>query len=161
MRPKGVPERHRVASPGDGTTDLRLVLVARGARGFASGYFTVVLGVELHRLALSTIEVGIVLGAVVVALVRNFSVSYEAAAGSGIAGQLRAFERAAQARPSNETLRSFSYQFLRTHPIGSGDAVVISLAGSGRVVTRRYQPPGADPRGPPPRSPRHLASARE
>lgn len=88
----------------------------------------------------------LVLGAVVVALVRNFSVSYESAAASSIAGQLRAFERSAQARPAGETLRTFAYRFLRTHPIGSGDAVVVALSGSGRVVTGRYRPLVADPR---------------
>lgn len=44
--------------------DLRRILFARGARGLASGYFAVVLGVELHHQGLSGIEVGLVLGAV-------------------------------------------------------------------------------------------------
>ncbi len=44
--------------------DLRRILLARGARGLASGYFAVVLGVELHHQGLSGIEVGLVLGAV-------------------------------------------------------------------------------------------------
>lgn len=88
----------------------------------------------------------LVLGAVVVALVRNFSVSYEAAAASAIAGQLRAYEQAASARPPTETLRAFSARFLRTHPIGAGNAVIVSLAGGDRVVTGRYGPLLADPR---------------
>ncbi len=44
--------------------DLRRILFARGARGLASGYFAVVLGVELHHQGLSGIEVGLVLGAI-------------------------------------------------------------------------------------------------
>lgn len=44
--------------------DLRRIFSARGARGLASGYFTVVLGVELHHQGLSSIEVGLVLAAV-------------------------------------------------------------------------------------------------
>ncbi len=87
----------------------------------------------------------LVLGAVVVALVRTFSLSYEAAAASAIAGQLRAFGQAAQARPAGESLRTFAYRFLRTHPIGAGDAVVVALTGQGRVVTGRYGPLVADP----------------
>ena len=47
-----------------GNGDLRRILFARGARGLASGYFAVVLGVELHHQGLSGIEVGLVLGAV-------------------------------------------------------------------------------------------------
>ena len=44
--------------------DLHRILFARGARGLASGYFAVVLGVELHHQGLPGIEVGLVLGAV-------------------------------------------------------------------------------------------------
>ena len=44
--------------------DLRRILLARGARGLASGYFAVVLGVELHHQGLPGIEVGLVLGTV-------------------------------------------------------------------------------------------------
>ncbi len=44
---------------------MPVVLVVRAARGLASGYFAVVLGVELHRRGLSGLEVGGVLGAVV------------------------------------------------------------------------------------------------
>ena len=50
--------RHRAGA------DLVRILVARGARGLASGYLAVVLGVELHHEGLSSIEVGLVLGAV-------------------------------------------------------------------------------------------------
>lgn len=95
--------------------------------------------------ALHAAVLALVLGAVVVALLRTFSLSYQAAAASGIAGQLRAFEQAARARPPAEPLRSFAYRFLRTHPIGAGDAVVVALLGDGRVVTGRYRPLVADP----------------
>lgn len=100
----------------------------------------------------------LVLGAVVVALVRNFSLSYEAAAASSIAGQLRAFEQVAETRPASESLRRFSVRFLETHPIGAGDAVVVSLAGSGLVVTGASDPLVRDARirafftSPPPRT---------
>ncbi len=95
--------------------------------------------------ALHAAVLAIVLGAVVVALSRAFSSSYQSAAASEIAGQLRAFEQGAQARPAVEPLRGFAYRFLRTHPVGPGDAVVVSLLGDGRVVTGRYQPLLADP----------------
>ena len=44
--------------------DLRKILLARGARGLNSGYFAVVLGVELHHQGLSGVAVGLVLAAV-------------------------------------------------------------------------------------------------
>ena len=44
--------------------DLRRVLFARGARGLTSGYFAVILGVELHHQGVSGLAVGLVLGAV-------------------------------------------------------------------------------------------------
>ena len=44
--------------------DLRKILLARGARGLNSGYFAVVLGVELHHQRLSGVAVGLVLAAV-------------------------------------------------------------------------------------------------
>ncbi len=44
--------------------DVRRILIARGSRGLASGYFAVVLGVELHGQGLSGVEVGLILGAV-------------------------------------------------------------------------------------------------
>ena len=56
----GIAARGRSGQGGD----LRRILVARGARGLASGYFAVILGVELHRQGRSGIEVGLVLGAV-------------------------------------------------------------------------------------------------
>lgn len=48
-----------------GDRDLRRILLGRGARGIASGYFAVVLGVELHRQGLSGVEIGLVLAGVV------------------------------------------------------------------------------------------------
>lgn len=59
----------RATSTGTGARaggDLGRILVARGARGLASGYFAVVLGVELHHEGLSSIKVGLVLAALLV-----------------------------------------------------------------------------------------------
>jgi signal transduction histidine kinase len=75
------------------------------------------------------------LGAVTLALVRSFSASYEAAAAAEIGGQLHQYEQAALTRPTGESLRSFSVQFLQTHPIAAGDTVIVSIVGAGLVVT--------------------------
>ena len=47
-----------------GNGDLRRIFFARGSRGLASGYFAVVLGVELHHQGLTGISFGLVLAAV-------------------------------------------------------------------------------------------------
>ena len=49
---------------GTASADLRRIMVARGVRGLASGYLSVVIGVELHRQGLSGLQIGFVLGAI-------------------------------------------------------------------------------------------------
>ena len=49
---------------GTASADLRRTMVARGVRGLASGYLSVVIGVELHRQGLSGLQIGFVLGAI-------------------------------------------------------------------------------------------------
>jgi signal transduction histidine kinase len=98
------------------------------------------------RLAsLHAIVLALVLGAVVVALVRSFSTSYEAAAAADIGGRLKLYQQDALARPSSENLRTFSYQFLQTHPLAPGDSIIIALVGSGLVVTGNSAPLIHDP----------------
>lgn len=88
----------------------------------------------------------VALGVVTVALVRSFSASFEAAAANDLGGQLREFQQSAVTRASNETLRAFSIHFLQTHPLASGETVIISIAGQGLVVTGTSAPLVADAR---------------
>ena len=93
------------------------------------------------RLALfHALVLALVLGAVVIALVRSFSASYESAAASAIGRQIDQFAVAASARPVTQNLRSFSVQFLQSHPLAAGDAVVVALIGAGLVVTGNTTP---------------------
>lgn len=80
------------------------------------------------------------LGVVTVALVRSFSVSFEAAAAAEIGGQIRQFEQGAVSRPSSESIRTFSVRFLETHPLGAGDTVVVAILRAGLVVTGNSAP---------------------
>ncbi len=61
------PDRQMLGAPLPSASrrTVPVVLMARGARGLASGYFAVVLGIDLHRRGLSGLDVGGVLGAVV------------------------------------------------------------------------------------------------
>jgi hypothetical protein len=95
---------------------------------------------------LHAVVLALALGAVVLALLRSFTGSYESAAAAEIGSQLRQFERSAAARPPGQSLQQFSVQFLQTHPLASGDTVVISLAGSGLVVTGSSSPLIREPR---------------
>jgi signal transduction histidine kinase len=90
--------------------------------------------------AFHAIVLCVALGVVTVALERSFSVSFEAAAAAEIGGQIRQFEQGAVARPSSESIRSYSVRFLQTHPLGSGDTVVVAILGAGLVVTGNSSP---------------------
>ena len=59
------PRASGTAVPGARRRTVPIVLAVRGTRGLASGYFAVVLGIELHRRGLSGLDVSGVLGAVV------------------------------------------------------------------------------------------------
>jgi two-component system OmpR family sensor kinase len=85
--------------------------------------------------AFHAIVLFLALGIVTVALVRSFSMSFEAAAAAEIGGQIRQFEQAAVTRAPSESVRSFSVRFLETHPLGAGDTLVVAILGAGLVVT--------------------------
>ena len=82
----------------------------------------------LHALVLA-----IVLGGVVAALVRNFTLSYEAAAGQTLAAQARAFQQAAGGRPVGQDTLTFAEQYLRTHAEPAGNVVAVFVPGLGSV----------------------------
>jgi two-component system OmpR family sensor kinase len=98
------------------------------------------------RLALfHAVVLVVALGAVVIALARSFTASYEAAAATNLGSQLREYQQAARARPAGQGIRAFSVQYLETHPLAAGGTVVVSLVGSGLVVTGNAAPLIHDP----------------
>src|SRR5271165_1852988 len=77
----------------------------------------------------------LVLGGLTVALIRNFTSSYESTAAKALAAELRSYGSAAAGRPAGQSLRSFTVRYQRSHPLPSGESVVVVLAGVGRVET--------------------------
>jgi signal transduction histidine kinase len=75
----------------------------------------------------------IVLGAVAVALVVNFSRSYQAVAEQSLAAELHSFQQAAQARPTGQDLFTFTKTYLRGHTLPTGEVVVVAVPGHGTV----------------------------
>ena len=86
----------------------------------------------------------VVLGAVVLGLIRNFTSSYQSVAAASIGAELRDFERQAQKQQPTR-LQPFAVNFLRSHALAPGDVVVINLNGVGRVATPSAQPVLANP----------------
>ena len=84
----------------------------------------------MHALVLA-----VVLGLVAVILVSTFSTSYESIAAGSLGVELRLFAQTAALRPTSQTLEAFSYRYLQTHPIASGDAVLVSLTHNARIET--------------------------
>lgn len=115
---RGIP---RIGSPGD-PADRRHPGIRRiGSAGRLAGFHALILLV--------------VLGAVVVALVRNFTASYETVAANSLVAEARSFATAADARPAGEGLRSFTIAYLGVHALPAGDLIAVSVLGSGRVET--------------------------
>lgn len=84
----------------------------------------------MHALVLA-----VVLGVVALVLVSTFSTSYEAIAAGNLGAELRLFATTASSRPATQSLEAFSYSYLQTHPITSGDAVLVSLVHNPRIET--------------------------
>lgn len=88
----------------------------------------------------------VALAAVVGALVQNFSTSYRTAAANEVGRQLRQFEQSASQRPASQSLRQFAVQFLQEGQLSpGGQAVVVSVVGSGLVVIGNAAPLVQDP----------------
>ncbi len=108
--------------------------------------------------AFHAVLLAVVLGAVVVALVRNFTASYETIAANGLIAEVKAYAVAAQARPTGQDLRRFSVDYLSRHALASGSTIVVALTGVGRVETSGGHALAASPAGvalagaPPPRT---------
>lgn len=97
------------------------------------------------RLAiLNSIILALVLGAVVVVFIRNFTSSYQTVAASSIGVELREFQQQAlKQKPAN--LEVFAANFLRNHALAPGDVVVIDLTKSSRLATPGSRPVLASP----------------
>lgn len=92
----------------------------------------------------NSIILALVLGAVVVVFIRNFTSSYQTVAASSIGVELSEYQQQAlKQRPTN--LEAFSADFLRNHNLASGDVVVIDLIGYSRLATPGSGPMLANP----------------
>jgi len=85
--------------------------------------------------AFHAVILALILGAVVIALVRNFTTSYQTLAADGLAAEARSFQTAADARPAGQDLRSFIISYLRQRALPAGDVTVVALTGLGRIET--------------------------
>jgi signal transduction histidine kinase len=87
------------------------------------------------RLAIfNSLILTLVLGAVVVVFIRNFTTSYQAVAASSIGIELREFQhQALKQKPSN--LEAFSRAFLTNYALAPGEVVIIDLRHSGLLST--------------------------
>lgn len=93
------------------------------------------LSTAVRLAALHALVFAVVLGVVTVALVSSFSTSYESVAASSLGAELRQFASTAAQRPVGQSLETFSYRYLQTHALASGDAVLVALKKGGRVET--------------------------
>ncbi|MGH9086692.1 MAG: sensor histidine kinase [Acidimicrobiales bacterium] len=103
-------------------------------------------GTALRLAAFQTSVLAAVLSIVVVALVHQFSGSYQSVAADALSGQLRSFAGAAsRSTVANQDLFSFSQQYLRSHSLPSGDALLIAVHGHGLVGTAGTRRLAEDP----------------
>jgi signal transduction histidine kinase len=75
----------------------------------------------------------VVLAAVVFALVRDFTLSYQALAGRNLVAELRSFQQAAHDRPRGEPVLGFTAAYLHRHALAAGDVVFVVAPGEGLV----------------------------
>lgn len=91
-------------------------------------------GTALRLAAFQTTVLTAVLGIVVIALVHQFSGSYQSIAADALTGQLRSFAGAASRTPAAAgNLFTFSRNYLQAHSLPSGDAVLVAVPGHGTV----------------------------
>ncbi len=91
-------------------------------------------GTALRLAAFQTTVLTAVLGIVVIALVHQFSGSYQSIAADALTGQLRSFAGAASRTPAAAgNLFTFSRNYLQVHSLPSGDAVLVAIPGHGTV----------------------------
>ncbi|HTR70827.1 MAG TPA: HAMP domain-containing sensor histidine kinase [Mycobacteriales bacterium] len=88
------------------------------------------------RLALLQLGVlAVILAAVVLSLVRTFADQSRTATVHLLTSEVQGFQRAADARPPNQSLAAFSRSYLRTHPTPAGGLVLIALPRIGILGT--------------------------
>lgn len=92
-------------------------------------------GTALRLAAFETSVLAAVLGIVVVALVHQFSSSYQSVAADALTGQLHSFATAARAPAASRDLFAFSRRYLQSHTLSSGNDLVVAVKGHGIVRT--------------------------
>ncbi|MGH9081939.1 MAG: sensor histidine kinase [Acidimicrobiales bacterium] len=103
-------------------------------------------GTALRLAAFETTVLAAILGVVVVALVHQFSGSYQSVAADALTGQLQSFATAAARSPTtSRNLFDFSRRYLRTHSLPTGDLVMVGIHGGGIVGTTGTRRLTADP----------------
>ena len=91
------------------------------------------------RLAMfHALVLALVLGAVVVALVNQFSASYEAIAARGLVGEMRSFS--AQKLPAGETLLQAAANYFRHHELPAGTVVSVGDSSGHYVAAGDWAP---------------------
>jgi signal transduction histidine kinase len=70
-----------------------------------------------------------VLGAVVFAVVHEFTVSYEQTASQGLVSELVSIGDAARSRPAAESVADFARRYLGSHALPAGGTAIVTLAG--------------------------------
>ena len=96
-------------------------------------------GTALRLAGFHAAVLAVVLGAVVAALVHQFSTSYEAIAANDLAGELRSYAAATARLSPDQSLLRASVDYLQERSLPAGTVIVVSLPGAGVVAT-----PGAD-----------------
>ncbi len=82
----------------------------------------------LHAIVLAAI-----LGASVIALVRNYRTGNQEIVARELAAELRSFREAAVGRSPRTDLQAFAEAYLRTHAVAAGEAMIIAVPGRGTV----------------------------
>lgn len=123
-RPSPSPHHQAVPPPGPGAPER----ASAGHRRFRWRP-----GTALRLAGFHTVVLVVVLGVVVAALARTFTVSYESVAQRGLVAELHAFQSAAQQRPVSTSIADFTVEFLQARALPSDDIVVVALAGHGEI----------------------------
>ncbi|MHB1527614.1 MAG: sensor histidine kinase [Candidatus Dormibacteria bacterium] len=85
------------------------------------------LGTAGRLLALHGVVVALVLGVVFVQVIRDFTVHYQSTVLGDLGGELSGYSAAYPGRPPGQSLAAFSHSYLVTHPVPTGEVLLIGL----------------------------------
>lgn len=106
-------------------TDPSPARAAAGDPAAASRRFR--LGTVGRLLILHGVVVALVLGVVSVQVIRDFTIHYQDSMVADMGGELSGYAAAYGARPAGQSLEAFSHSYLLTHPVPSGEVMLIAL----------------------------------